>query len=479
MQAKQKEKALSDCRPLNDPVGFWGKLVVWTILFNLLIFAGSLLIHKWGAMHLGTLAILLPTFGLPWLAVSPIRIAALKPKVLFLRAFSRDQNKDENPVRNFLRVAIPGRFALAGIRAPRTRASAPFRFLGEGALALAYLGSNRFELEAADRNWFARLLASAAKAHAIIIDLRSLTPLVHDEIELAVAMSREEGRLFLLVDGSQSDEQWLETLRIASKSQPGGLLHFKWLRVSEDLSEHDHLYRENSATLAAIPPTPMPVTEEALRKARDRVKEDDWHTSWWETPAGAFAKAGVPAAAVVAAVGWLHPSAGQLLYWALTAVFWILYFIAIRRLLRLAWRQKKLGTKPVPAVSSVVLGASILPISLLFVSIAILVMKKVADKSEQMQASIGISILSNGLEMYRLDGGTYPSNEQGLKALILKPEIPPIPERWEQIMEQIPDDPWGRPYRYRFPGTRDPAEFELSSDGPDGIEATGDDITSR
>lgn len=81
-----------------------------------------------------------------------------------------------------------------------------------------------------------------------------------------------------------------------------------------------------------------------------------------------------------------------------------------------------------------------------------------------------IEMLALALDTYRLDTGGYPLTEQGLAALREKPTRPPVPAVWRgpYVRRAIPDDPWGRPYVYRYPGQRNPAEFELYTLGRDG-----------
>ena len=80
------------------------------------------------------------------------------------------------------------------------------------------------------------------------------------------------------------------------------------------------------------------------------------------------------------------------------------------------------------------------------------------------------------LKTYRINGGQYPSTEQGLVALAARPDTGPQPEKWIQIITKIPSDPWGREYRYRL--LSDGKDFELRSAGPDGSFGTKDDIST-
>jgi len=90
------------------------------------------------------------------------------------------------------------------------------------------------------------------------------------------------------------------------------------------------------------------------------------------------------------------------------------------------------------------------------------------DEARVTVANTDIRTISAALKMYRLDNGDYPTTEQGLAALAAKPTIEPIPRNWssEGYLAQVPVDPWGRGYVYRYPGRA--GGFELISLGRDG-----------
>jgi general secretion pathway protein G len=105
---------------------------------------------------------------------------------------------------------------------------------------------------------------------------------------------------------------------------------------------------------------------------------------------------------------------------------------------------------------------------------------KVVSKAAGIErAKADMLAIKPALAMYKLNAGTYPTTQQGLVSLVGKPAIEPIPRRWVKIMEKIPADPWGNPYRYSFPGKNDPAIFDLSSNGPDGLADTADDVRNE
>lgn len=83
------------------------------------------------------------------------------------------------------------------------------------------------------------------------------------------------------------------------------------------------------------------------------------------------------------------------------------------------------------------------------------------------------------LETYRMVAGTYPSQVQGLQALVEKPTSAPEPRRWKQQFKNLPKDPWGQDYLYYYPGKTDSSGFEIISKGEDMEEGTDDDISSQ
>lgn len=86
-------------------------------------------------------------------------------------------------------------------------------------------------------------------------------------------------------------------------------------------------------------------------------------------------------------------------------------------------------------------------------------------KSEVQVARAQIDSLEKALDQYRLDNRHYPSAEQGLDALVLKPSDE---ANWAgpYLKKAVPNDPWGRPYVYRVPGSK--GDFEVYSLGRDG-----------
>ncbi len=71
------------------------------------------------------------------------------------------------------------------------------------------------------------------------------------------------------------------------------------------------------------------------------------------------------------------------------------------------------------------------------------------------------------LLQYRTNTGSYPTTEQGLSALVQAPEGV---SGWKgpYLQDALPNDPWGRPYQYRYPGEKNPNGYDVWSLGPDG-----------
>lgn len=100
------------------------------------------------------------------------------------------------------------------------------------------------------------------------------------------------------------------------------------------------------------------------------------------------------------------------------------------------------------------------------------------DKADRQKAISDIVALENALDMYRLDNGRYPTNEQGLEALITKPTLTPIPRNYPQdgYLRRLPQDPWGNNYKLTNLGKIN--KIDISSAGYDGEFNTEDDITN-
>lgn len=90
-----------------------------------------------------------------------------------------------------------------------------------------------------------------------------------------------------------------------------------------------------------------------------------------------------------------------------------------------------------------------------------------------------LAVIDSAIVQYYSDNSLLPSSEQGLKALVTKPDISPIPENYPQrgYLRELKLDPWGNEYQYRYPGKfSDYDIYSLGSDGKPGGEGTAADL---
>jgi general secretion pathway protein G len=104
---------------------------------------------------------------------------------------------------------------------------------------------------------------------------------------------------------------------------------------------------------------------------------------------------------------------------------------------------------------------------------------KYLSRARTQSAALQIHNLASAIDLYRLDVGRYPSEEEGLPSLVEAPTTTPnwngpYVKRREMLI-----DPWGHPYKYRIPG--DHGDYDLYSDGADnadGGQGENQDVTS-
>jgi general secretion pathway protein G len=98
------------------------------------------------------------------------------------------------------------------------------------------------------------------------------------------------------------------------------------------------------------------------------------------------------------------------------------------------------------------------------------------EEAKELKAKLQIESIETALKLYKLDNGAYPDTEQGLQALIEKPETGTLPKKWRTggYLEKgkLPKDPWGNDFIYLSPGAH--GEYDLSSYGADGVQGGED-----
>ena len=102
-----------------------------------------------------------------------------------------------------------------------------------------------------------------------------------------------------------------------------------------------------------------------------------------------------------------------------------------------------------------------------------------ADDARITAAKTDISNLSQALKLYKLDNQNYPTAEQGLQALVIRPTVGTVPMNWKPYIEKLPQDPWGHPYQYLNPGIKSDVDvMSLGADGVSGGQGKNADIGS-
>ena len=126
-------------------------------------------------------------------------------------------------------------------------------------------------------------------------------------------------------------------------------------------------------------------------------------------------------------------------------------FVPVRRRARRKQRHQEEGFTLVEMMVVIVIIG-------LLATIVIINVMPAADRAAITKARADISTLEQGVEMYRLQHLRYPTNEEGLQALV-----------GTNIVRRLPNDPWNRPYVYSAPG-QGGQPFTISTLGADGRE---------
>ena len=90
------------------------------------------------------------------------------------------------------------------------------------------------------------------------------------------------------------------------------------------------------------------------------------------------------------------------------------------------------------------------------------------EQADRQKAVSDIVALENALDMYKLDNSRYPTTEQGLEALVSKPQGEPEPRNYKSdgYIKRLPQDPWGGAYQLMSPGEH--GKIDVFSMGLDG-----------
>ena len=96
------------------------------------------------------------------------------------------------------------------------------------------------------------------------------------------------------------------------------------------------------------------------------------------------------------------------------------------------------------------------------------------DVAKDTRVDADIKNIVTQLKVFEAKNLQPPTTEQGLKALVVEPTVEPKVERWTQLLEEVPKDPWGHEYRYQYPAKRSKADYDVFSLGHDGVESADD-----
>ncbi len=142
----------------------------------------------------------------------------------------------------------------------------------------------------------------------------------------------------------------------------------------------------------------------------------------------------------------------------------------------LRWSMRPLGSPSRPHGFTLLELLVVLAILGLIATFAAPQVLKWLSGAKSDSARIQIEALSTGIDLYRLEVGSYPPD---LEALVSQP---PGADRWDGPYlkkRTVPKDPWGRDYIYRYPGENGPYDlYTLGADGQEGGSGEDADVVS-
>lgn len=99
------------------------------------------------------------------------------------------------------------------------------------------------------------------------------------------------------------------------------------------------------------------------------------------------------------------------------------------------------------------------------------------EQAKEVQTRVQIEGLETALKLYKLDNGVYPTTEQGLQALVERPDAENVMQNWRKggYLEKgkVPKDPWGNEFIYLSPGIQ--GDYDITSYGADGVPGGEDE----
>jgi hypothetical protein len=286
--SKRNSARLARCGPLSDPVqyvadGLRDLTCLYGAAAGMIIMVGLGVALTEPNAPIGKLFFILGTTGWP-LSIWLLLARGKRRPVIYLRAFRTDQRARH--LRSLLKASVGNRFLLSGIRPPARRGFWFFRAFAQLWTALRYAGSQNFDLEAHDRNWMARLLASYARTQFVFIDVRDVTSYVADEIRLSyLAMGVD--RCIFIIDATLVQEEWAQRIQALIGLGAGDQINLRLLPYPGDTTVMaQDFMRLTRSMVEQIPQRPPEISDEAIAFAESHVPDKAWITHFWETDRG-------------------------------------------------------------------------------------------------------------------------------------------------------------------------------------------------
>ena len=144
-----------------------------------------------------------------------------------------------------------------------------------------------------------------------------------------------------------------------------------------------------------------------------------------------------------------------------------------------AWRRIRRSGGRLKGQGFALTGMAVSCLIIVYFSVTTVIFRSNMKEARLNVANADIKNYSTALDLFELDNQFYPTREQGLQALVNPPKIQPLATNWRGPYVSptwIRNDPWGKPYIYKCPGTRNPSSFDLYSAGPNKIYGDDDDV---
>ncbi len=149
---------------------------------------------------------------------------------------------------------------------------------------------------------------------------------------------------------------------------------------------------------------------------------------------------------------------------------------ALVRNATLPCRTRHSALRPGSAAFTLIEIVIVLTIISILAAGSIYMLKGNVDVAKETRVDGDLQNLMTQLQLYEARNMRPPTTEQGLKALVEKPTTEPLPEKWTALLEEVPKDPWGQEYKYRYPAQKSKKAYDVYSVGKDGVEGNEDDI---